>query len=320
VRSVAGCSGQAVLRTRIEKTLSPLGLGIRSVLDLHPSGGGGIVEAIGEFGDDTLKIPLTGGVEEIHSPFRDVIYVQQWRRGEIPQEALTFQEGHAPEIPTIEPQQIKGAKGRDRLPAHQPPKLRFAIRPQAGDFAIEDRCTWNDSANCRAEIREPLERVSVPGNELAPASFDIGHRSPPVILQFENPIGMIERRMEPRQGHRFKVWECKRGGRHLTTIMARLRRGPPRALLGHPHNARVQILKPLKFAGPLFEREAARGRDGHRPVEPPGGFAEARARSSNQRGNRAPLHRVGQLRNIPRWLPKRLLPLVKRIYLSRTET
>ena len=69
---------------------------------------------------------------------------------------------------------------------------------------------WNNQSGGKTECSaslETLEHVFLPRNQLALAVLDVGSCAKAVVLKLENPVGMIERRVEARRINRLDAGE-----------------------------------------------------------------------------------------------------------------
>ncbi len=88
-------------------------------------------------------------------------------------------------------------------------ELRSATLVETDNLAIEHSRASTRRSHCLAKRIERVERVTVAGDELGSPVLNDGERTEPVVLQLEDPLGVIERQRSTRQRHGL---ECHRSG------------------------------------------------------------------------------------------------------------
>src|SRR5262249_36216930 len=77
------------------------------------------------------------------------------------------------------------------------------VRPKHHDLAVEHRmtCLYGMGELLR-ELRELLEHVPAARDERAVMAFDRGERAEAVVLELEEPVGVVERLLHSNERHR----------------------------------------------------------------------------------------------------------------------
>ncbi len=95
--------------------------------------------------------------------------------------------------PSFEGEQVE----RDQLLRGASPEqvieLRAPGRVQVDDLAVKHSVVLDRRGNALAQPAERLVGVAVARDQLAPATVDVGQRAEAVVLQFEDPVRVIER-------------------------------------------------------------------------------------------------------------------------------
>src|SRR5262249_17928211 len=78
-----------------------------------------------------------------------------------------------------------------------------ALLVQAHDFAIQHGqfCIRDTRSHVLGKVRERREWIVIAGNQLSTAIFDDGRCPEAVVLQFEQPVGVIEGQRPRLEGH-----------------------------------------------------------------------------------------------------------------------
>ncbi len=124
------------------------------------------------------------------------------RRNQPAQGSLPFNKRQAAQVPAIEPDAIERIEVRIGAAVQQRLELGVAGGVQGHDLAVQDDFVGaNGGGNGRGQGWEALESVTIARNEAAAAAGpDVGDCAEPIPLQFEQPIGVVERCGETGRG------------------------------------------------------------------------------------------------------------------------
>jgi len=131
------------------------------------------------------------------------------------QSPLTLNEQPVANILAINRQQVEGVEAGPVSPEQQRLEVAPASPIEAHDLAIDD-CVVRFDRVCKflTELRPMLERVAVARAQLAMVARNVRQRPESVVLDLEEPIGVVEWFREADERHRAK-WP----GSHSPTVL-----------------------------------------------------------------------------------------------------
>ena len=103
-----------------------------------------------------------------------------------------------PQVFPVTHQQVEREKARLTPMKEQVTKLRSSTLIKADDFTIENGFSSKRQCHSLAKILERVEGISIAGDELCSTVLDNGEGAESVILQLENPLGVVEWRRSAR--------------------------------------------------------------------------------------------------------------------------
>src|SRR5439155_25045784 len=99
-------------------------------------------------------------------------------------------------------------------PEHERVEVTKTVRAEADDLAVEDGAASSDRmTDFLRQLGPLLELVPLPGDESRPTVLDHGEGAEAVVLQLEEPVGMVESLREAEQRHGTPRREHKRQSR-----------------------------------------------------------------------------------------------------------
>src|SRR5215472_129848 len=102
-----------------------------------------------------------------------------------------------PRRSTVKPEQIEGIKTERQAAPHQFVRHGPTVRPRPHDLAVQDGAPAGELlADGLRRVRESLERIPVARSQLAGAALDISDRAEAVQLRLEDPVPVLEGRIE----------------------------------------------------------------------------------------------------------------------------
>ncbi len=154
---------------------------------------------------------------------------------------LSFDERHLPHVAAVHGEHVERDEGERPLPLHQVDEDRPAALVELHDLAVEHGVVGvRFEGNLGTEIIEATVVEPAPGHELRPAPGHEGQRPEAVVLQLEEPVGMVEGLAATLKRHRSEDRQLRR--RHseeakiayppgCSTTFASARRQPVRPTL-----------------------------------------------------------------------------------------
>jgi hypothetical protein len=192
----------------LKQLFPPHPLGILPVVDLQPGCDWqvGINFSLCHY---TFEIALADKMEQLLTYALNVITVQQpftVRWDQATQPMLTVCQGQVTQVLAIAEQQIKGVVARLTSAKQQVCELRSARLIQANDFPIEHGILGTTlQRKSKIQSWEGLELISVAGDQLAMAVFDVCQGAKAVPLDLKEPVRMGKGPWRTANWHGLKI-------------------------------------------------------------------------------------------------------------------